>query len=203
MPGGQERIGILGGSFNPPHLAHLLLAQEAWYRYELTRVTFIPAARNPFKPDAPDLATAEQRLRMVRLATEPDARFCVDAGEVRAGGTSYTVDTLRRLRKLHPEAELYLILGADAALGLPGWKEIEAYPGLCKVVVANRPGSSDLQGGFPPELLALGLWMEYMPLPPLELSASEIRSRIRMGKPVRYMVPDSVAEFIHEHGLYR
>ncbi len=203
MSAGVERLGILGGSFNPPHLAHLLLAQEAWYRYDLTRVIFIPAARNPFKPEAADGAVAEQRLRMTRLATENDARFSVDASEVRAGGTSYTIDTLRRLGKLHPGSELYLILGADAALGLPGWKDIEAYPPLCKVVVANRPGSDDLRTHFPPELTALGLWMEYMPLPPLELSASEIRSRVRMGKPIRYMVHDAVAEYIHENGLYR
>lgn len=200
---GGERLGIFGGSFNPPHMAHLLLAQEAWYRYDLARVIFLPAARNPLKDSEPEGATAEQRLRMLRLAVEPDARFCVDAYEIRQGGMSYTVDSLRRIAKANPGAELYLILGADAALSLPRWKEIAAYAQLCRIVVAGRPGSSDLHAGFPPELTALGLWLEYMPLPPLDLSATEIRLRLRMGKPVRYMVPDSVAEFIHEQQLYR
>jgi nicotinate-nucleotide adenylyltransferase len=203
MMAGQERLGILGGSFNPPHLAHLLLAQEAWYRYDLRRVIFIPVARNPLKDSELEGATAEQRLALVRRAVEPDARFSVDASEVRSGGVSYTIDTLRRLRKLNPDAELYLILGADAALSLPRWKDIGQFSELCRIVVCNRPGAADLREAFPPELQALGLRMEFMPLPPLDLSATELRSRIRMGKPVRYLVPDAVAEYIHEQGLYR
>ena len=120
----NERLGLLGGSFNPVHIAHLLLAQEAWYRYKLGRVAFIPTAQNPLKSSPELSATGEQRLAMVKLACKDDSRFSVDATEVRHGGTSYTIDTLKRYFKLHRKAELYLIVGADAATALDQWKDM-------------------------------------------------------------------------------
>jgi len=198
-----NRIGLLGGSFNPLHLGHLLLAQEAWHRLDLSRVTFIPAAQNPLKSDSSAHATDDQRLMMVREGVKEDSRFDVDAGEIRRGGKSYMVDTLMRYLERHPQYELYLLMGADAALTLPDWKDVQLFAGLCTVVICNRPGEPDLSRGLPDSLTALELRYEYMPLPPLDVSSSEIRRRVSLGKPIRYFVPDSVAEYIHQHGLYK
>jgi nicotinate-nucleotide adenylyltransferase len=198
----SERLGILGGSFNPVHIAHMVLAQEAWYRMELSRVIFVPVAHNPLKDEPPAGASDDERLALLKLALDKDSRFCVDALEIRRGGLSYTIDTLQRLAMVHAQAELYLLVGADSALTLPQWKDVRAFRELCTVVICNRPGETDFRAGLPPELKELDLRYEYMPIPPLAISASEIRKRVRMGKPVRYLVHDGVAEFIHKHSLY-
>lgn len=197
-----ERLGILGGTFNPVHQAHLVLAQEAWFRFELTRVIFVPAAQNPLKDTPPQGAKDEERLTLLKLALDKDHRFSVDAHEIRRGGISFTIDTLHRLAALHPAAELYLLVGADAALSLPKWKDILAFRELCTIVICSRPGEYDFSTGLPLEVEQLGLRCELMPLIPLDISSSMIRKRIRMGKPVRYLVPDAVAEYIHRHSLY-
>lgn len=198
----SNRLGILGGTFNPVHLVHLLIAQEAWYRFELSQVLFIPAARNPLRVDTETLAGDDHRLNMLRLATDDDVRFTVNAWELRRGGKSYTIDTLRHLSTQRPDAELFLLMGADAALTLPQWKDVRSFAELCTVVVCNRPGQPDLQRELPAELAELGLRLEVMPLPQLDISSSEIRRRLRQGKPIRYWVPDGVAEYIHRHSLY-
>lgn len=199
---GPQRLGILGGTFNPVHHGHLIVAQEAWYRYELGRVILVPAARNPLKAEEPEGSTAEQRLKLLKLVESEDSRFSVDASELRTGGPSYTIETLKRVNDLHKDAELYLLLGADAALTLPQWKDVHRFGELCRVVVCDRPGSSSFRDSIPPALTELGLKVEFMPIPELEISATDIRRRIRMGKPIRYLVPDSVAEFIHEQRMY-
>jgi nicotinate-nucleotide adenylyltransferase len=198
----SKRLGILGGTFNPIHHGHLLIAQEAWYRYELARVILVPAARNPLKDGDPEGATPDQRLKMLKLVEDEDSRFSVDATELRHGGPSYTITTLKRLRETNKDAELYLLLGADAALTLPKWKDIHGYAELCMVAICDRPGHPSFRDGIPQELKDLGLRMEFMPIPELEVSATDIRRRLRMGKPIRYLVPDSVAEYLHQHKLY-
>lgn len=204
MEPSAKRLGIFGGTFNPPHLGHLRVAQEAWYRYELDTVVFFPAAKNPLKAESPaEDITDAQRLELLQSALEPDSRFSVDATELRRGGNSYTVDTLMRLHDLHPEHELFLIVGADAALTLAKWKDIHLFGSLCMVVICNRPGSSDLSQGLPQELERLGLRWEFMPLPALDVSSSDLRKRIRSGKPIRYLVSDAVAEQIHRNQLYQ
>jgi nicotinate-nucleotide adenylyltransferase len=198
----NERLGILGGSFNPVHIAHLILAQEAFYRYKLSRVLFIPAARNPLKHSAPEGASPEQRLQMLHLACDRDARFTVDAYELRRPGPTYMIDTLNRLLRVHPGAELYMLIGADCAHQLHHWKSVREYRDLCRVIVADRPGSESLVDGVPKEMEELGLRWEYMHMPLLPVSSSEIRARARQGKPIRYFVPDGVAEYIRERQLY-
>jgi nicotinate-nucleotide adenylyltransferase len=199
---GPLRLGILGGTFNPLHHGHLIVAQEAWYRYELGRVILVPAARNPLKAEEPEGATPDQRLKMLKLIEDEDSRFSVDAVELRQGGPSYTIYTLKRVRDLHKDAELYLLLGADAALTLPQWKDVQKYGELCMVVVCDRPGHASFRDGIPQELKDLGLRIEFMPIPEMEVSATDIRKRIRMGKPIRYLVPDCVAEYVHQQKLY-
>jgi nicotinate-nucleotide adenylyltransferase len=197
-----ERLGILGGSFNPVHMAHLVLAQEAWFRLDLARVIFVPAAQNPLKDSPPEGASDDDRLALLRLVVDKDSRFSLDAHEIRRGGISYTIDTLRRLAALHHAAELYLLVGADAAMSLPEWKEIRAFRELCTVVICNRPGEPNFATGLPPQIAELELRYEFMPITPLDISASQIRKRLRIGKPIRYLVPDAVAEYIHRHNLY-
>jgi nicotinate-nucleotide adenylyltransferase len=202
MPVGSERLGILGGSFNPVHIAHLILAQEAYYRYQLSRVLFIPAARNPLKAGDPPGASPDQRLQMLHLACDKDARFTVDAFELRRPGPSYMIDTLHRLQRVHPGAELNLIIGADCAHQLHQWKDIHEYRELCRIIVTDRPGSESLAESVPAEMVRLELRWEFMHLPLIPISSSDIRQRARLGKPIRYFVPDGVAEYIRERQLY-
>lgn len=198
----RKRLGILGGTFNPVHHGHLLVAQEAWYRYELSRVILVPAARNPLKDQEPEGATPDQRLKMLKLVEDEDSRLSLDATDLRSGGPSYTITTLNRVRENNKDAELHLLLGADAALTLSQWKDVEQYGGLCMVVVCDRPGHPSFRDGIPQELKDLGLRVEFMPIPEMEVSSTDIRKRLRMGKPIRYLVPDSVAEYVHQHKLY-
>jgi nicotinate-nucleotide adenylyltransferase len=196
-------LGILGGSFNPPHVGHLIIAQEAWYRCRLGRVIFVPAGRNPLKPEAPDDQPADTRLSMLKLALGEDARFSIDQGELRHKGPSYSIDTLRRLRQLNPGAELHLIIGADSAMTLPHWKDVRDYAVLCRIVIAARPGSPGLSDGIAAALEPLGLRWEFMHSPLVDISSTGIRRRAREGWPLRYLVPDAVAQFIHKNALYK
>jgi nicotinate-nucleotide adenylyltransferase len=140
---------------------------------------------------------------MLRLAVEHDARFSVDAYELRKGGLSYTIETLRRYKERLPDSELYFLLGADAAATLAQWKEVGAYRDLCTLAVYPREGAPDFSRGLPPELSGLELRWEFVPLECWPVSSSLVRRRLREGKPVRYYVPDGVADFIHQHELYR
>jgi nicotinate-nucleotide adenylyltransferase len=201
-----DSLALLGGTFNPPHLGHLMLAQAAFYRFRLSRVVFCPAAQNPLKPEEDEGPKPDARLAMVRLATENDARFAVDAFDLRKGGPSYTITTLRRSRERYPEAELYFLLGADAAATLHLWKDISTYRELCTLAIYPRDEAPDFSRGLPaelPQLQELQLRWEYVPLELWPVSSTQVRRRVREGKPIRYYVPDGVADFIHQHGLYK
>ncbi|MGH2943466.1 MAG: nicotinate-nucleotide adenylyltransferase [Solirubrobacteraceae bacterium] len=199
----MARIGILGGSFNPPHLAHLVCASEAAAQLELDRVLLTPVAAPPHK-DAERDPGPEQRLALCRLAIDGDERLGVCDLEVRRGGPSYTIDTLRELHERTPEDDLTFIVGGDIALGLPGWHEPEAVLGLARLAVAERSGAgrrdvaARLAECFPdaPE-------PAFFDMPRLDISSSQVRRRIAQGQPIRYLVPDSVAEHIARGRLYR
>jgi nicotinate-nucleotide adenylyltransferase len=197
------RIGILGGSFNPPHLAHLVCASEAATQLDLDRVLLTPVAAPPHK-DAERDPGAEERLELCRLAIVGDGRLGVCDVEVRRGGPSYTVDTLRELHARDPEDDLTFIVGGDIALGLPSWHEPEAVLGLARLAVAERSGAcrqdvtARLAERFedaPPPV--------FFDMPRLDISSSQIRRRIAEGRPIRYLVPDPVAEHIARGRLYR
>jgi len=197
------RIGILGGSFNPPHLAHLVCASEAAAQLQLDRVLLSPVAAPPHK-DAQRDPGPRERLALCRLAIAGDERFDVCDLEVLRGGPSYTVDTLRELHARTPEDHLTFIVGGDIALGLPTWHEPEAVLGLARLAVAERSGAGR-------EDIA-ALLSEHFPdapppaffdMPRLDISSSQIRARIAQGRPIRYLVPDPVAEHIARRKLYR
>lgn len=186
------RIGIFGGTFDPPHLGHWLAAVDAAEALALDEVVWVPAAQQPLKAGASS-ADAAHRLAMARLMVQGDKRFRVDAVELERGGLSFTVDTLRAYRERHPDAALFLLLGTDAAASLPKWREPEVIRVLAEIVVLTRGGESvDLPAG-----------VRALPTRRVDLSATEIRERVAAGRSIRGFVPDAVAAYIAAHGLYQ
>ena len=188
------RIGLYGGSFDPVHLGHLLVAQAALEEMALDRIIFLPAARSPFKPDT-STAPGGIRMRMLRMALAGGTRFDVDDLELRRGGVSYTVDTVREIAARHPGAELCWLIGADHVPSLPQWREAETLAGLVEFVVIPRPGEPAAGLPAPFRLRPLRGW-------PLRVSSSEIRQRVAAGRPVRHLLPAGVAEMVVNEGLY-
>jgi nicotinate-nucleotide adenylyltransferase len=189
----NARIGVFGGSFDPIHLGHLIVAAEAARALDLSEIRLIPVREHPFK-QGQHAAGAEERLAMVRLAVAGDPRFVVDERECRRPGPSYTVDTLRALRTEMPTAELFLLLGSDSAQQLSAWRDAQAVRTLATVVELTRPGAeSSRQAGVTRRL----------EMPAIDISATALRERVRRGESIRYFVPDAVAEYIATHGLYR
>lgn len=189
-----HRLGILGGTFDPPHTGHLLLALDALDQFHLDRLLLVPAARQPLKVGQ-EMTAPGHRLAMVRLLKAADPRIGVDGREVERGGLSFTVDTMRALRGEHPNAELFLLMGEDTAATLPQWREPEALAGLVHVVVVGR--------GTEARPLPAGFQGDRMATRRVDISATEIRARVRDGRSIRGFVPDAVADYIAAHSLYR
>jgi nicotinate-nucleotide adenylyltransferase len=195
------RLGILGGTFNPPHLGHLVCAQEAYTQLELERVLFIPARIPPHKP-VEEEPGAEHRLELCRLAVRDDLRFDVSELEMNREGPSYTVDTLNELHSNTPDNDLFLIVGGDVAAGLPEWHESERVLSLAKLAVVKRRGTPREAVEEALERVNAGARTEFFRMPRIGVSSSLVRRRVRAGKPIRYIVPDAVADYIQEQGLY-
>jgi nicotinate-nucleotide adenylyltransferase len=193
------RIGILGGTFNPPHLGHVVCAQEAYLRLRLDRVMLIPARIPPHKP-VEDEPGAEHRLELCRQAVIGDERFAVSDVEVARAGPSYTVDTLEQLHLRTPDSELVLIVGGDVAAGLPHWREPRRVLSLSRLAVAKRRGTA--RASIDSALRQLDASAEFFGMPPVGVSSTMVRRRVRAGQPIRYLVPDAVARYIDEHRLY-
>ena len=190
------RVGIFGGTFDPPHVGHLLAASDACEALALDRVLFVPAAGQPLKPAI--VADASDRLSMVRCLVGDDPRFSADAIEIERGGLSFTIDTLRALRerfKADGNLALVLLLGADAAATLPQWREPEAVASLATVVVLRRSGGATL----PRAESRVGGAIDTRRV---DVSSTEIRARVRAGQSIRGFVPESVAAYIAERRLY-
>jgi nicotinate-nucleotide adenylyltransferase len=194
-------VGVLGGAFNPPHVGHLALAQEAHARLGLDRVLLVPVAHAPHREIEPEPGP-EVRLRLCELAVAGDARMDASPVEVDRGGRSYTVETLRALRDRSPADEHVLVLGADAATGLPRWREPEEVLRLATVAVASREGVERDRVSEAVEGLAGAESIEFFDMPRLDVSSSLVRRRAAEGLPIRYLVPGPVAEEIAERGLY-
>jgi nicotinate-nucleotide adenylyltransferase len=196
------RIGILGGTFNPPHLAHLVCAQEAHRALELDQVLFVPASIPPHKPVEAEPG-AHHRMEMCRLAIAGDERFAVSDLELRRTGPSYMVDTLKELRSQASTNELFLILGGDIAAGLPQWREPEQVLELATVAIAKRRGTARGTVQKALDQLKGGDRARFFAMPRIGISSTMVRRRVRAGQPIRYFVPDGVLEYITTHGLYR
>jgi nicotinate-nucleotide adenylyltransferase len=195
------RIGILGGTFNPPHIGHLVCAQEAHRELGLDRVVLIPARIPPHKPVEHEPG-ARHRLELCRLAIDGDERFEASPLELEREGTSYTVDTLQVLSTQAPNRELFLIVGGDIAAGLPEWREPERVLELATLAVAKRRGTARSEVDEALEGLRGGERAQFFAMPRIGVSSTMIRERVGAGQPIRYLVPDGVAEYIEQHHLY-
>jgi nicotinate-nucleotide adenylyltransferase len=185
--------GIFGGSFDPVHVGHLTVAASAARALNLGLVHLVPACVQPFKTGR-EPAAAEHRLAMLRLAVAGRAPLVADDREIRRGGVSYTVDTLREISAEHPADRLCLMVGADTARDLPQWRQAEEIARLARIVVLTRPGVA--APSRPPVA-------DVLEVPAVAVSASEVRARVTRGESIRGLVPDAVADYIAEHGLYR
>lgn len=188
------RIGLYGGTFNPVHLGHLLVARAALEELGLDRLVFIPAAQSPFKPASIPLA-GQDRLRLLRLALAGESRFAVDDQEIRRGGVSYTIDTVRIYSQQSPATQLFYLIGADHSRLLPQWREPQELARLADFVVIPRPGET-CQPPLPP---FRGQVLQGFPV---SISSSQIRERLRKGLWVDHLLPAPVAEALRNNNLY-
>jgi nicotinate-nucleotide adenylyltransferase len=191
------KIGFMGGSFDPVHFGHLIAAQDALERGGLDRLVFMPAAQAALKPGVVQ-ATAEARLGMLRAAVGDDARFEVSDFEVKKGGVSYTIETVRAMRVRFPDDELAWVIGADQVERLHQWQEIGELVKLVEFVALARPGwAKGEQMDIP------GLRLRWCEGHDIEISSTEVRERVRAGLPVDWMIPHKTVEYVRENGLYR
>jgi nicotinate-nucleotide adenylyltransferase len=195
------RVGIYGGVFNPPHLGHLVAAQESHAQLGLDVVVWIPVGDAPHRAIEQDPG-ADVRFEMVELAIAGDERFRASRIELEREGPSYTVDTLRELRERGPDDELFLILGGDQAAALPRWREPEEVLALATVVVFARGTSTRNAIGVQLSRLRGAEGLRMLEMPRIDVSATMVRRRAAEGKPIRYLVPDKVANFIGAQSLY-
>jgi nicotinate-nucleotide adenylyltransferase len=195
------RVGILGGTFNPPHIGHLVCAQEAYREFELDRVLLIPARIPPHKPVEHEPGP-HHRLELCRVAVADDERFEVSDLELRRDGPSFTVDTLKELNTEAPNNELFLIVGGDIAAGLPRWREPERVLDLATLSIAKRRGTARSSIDTALGGLRGGDRARFFDMPRIGVSSTMVRRRVRSGQPIRYLVPDAVRAYIERHGLY-
>lgn len=204
------RLGVLGGSFDPPHIGHLLAAVDAYDALKLDKLVFVPTAVQPLKASA-KVAAAHQRLSMVKLLVGSDPRFDVDAVEINRAGLSYTVDTLETFAQRFPHAERFLLVGEDAIAAFGAWRDPEQILRLARLAILRRAKETGTGGGgesggegatvdagtiLPSGTIALATRL-------VDVSSTEIRERVRNGKSIRGFVPESVAAFIETEQLYR
>ena len=189
----SKRLGIFGGTFNPPHLGHLVIAEQARIQADLDRVVFVPAFQPPHKVGT-GIVHPRHRLNMVRLAIRGNRQFSVSDIEIKEQGISYTVRTLELLKAQNPGAELFLILGSDSLRDFPSWKSPDAIRGLAELVVYPRRGF-ELSGADSRTALMLKS-------PVIGISSTELRMSIIRGESIRYLVPAPVEQYIRRHHLY-
>ena len=194
-------IGVLGSAFNPPHLGHLALAQEALWQLGLEEVILMPTGQAPHRTIADDPGR-EQRLAMTRLAAADDSRFSVSTLEVDRDGPSYTYETLALLGQERGDSALVFVMGADAAVGLESWREPRRVTELARLAVARRAGISDAEVAAVLRSLGAEERATMLEMPQFGVSSSAVRERAAAGRPLRYLVPESVARFIEEKRIY-
>ncbi|MEN9231384.1 MAG: nicotinate-nucleotide adenylyltransferase [Thermostichus sp. DG02_5_bins_236] len=197
-----KRIAILGGTFNPIHQGHLIMAEQALWQFHLDQILWMPAGDPPHKPLAPGATTAD-RLAMVKLAIADHEHFACSELEIHRQGRSYTIETLRSLIQEQPDTQWFWIIGVDALRDLPQWHQAQELAQICHWIVAPR-----VDAGHAPQVLRavaekLPLQAELLEAPTLTLSSTYLREQIQKGGSIRYLVPTAVEQYIHQHQLYR
>lgn len=199
----KKKVGIMGGTFNPIHFGHLLLAETAFHQFQLDEILIMPT-KNPYYKKISNSVTEEDRVAMVELAIEDNAHFRLSKEELDREGTTYTVETLSQLTARHPDYEYYFIMGADSLYHIESWKEPAQILKLATIVVAGRAGTGSslssqieyIENKYDSEIYRLNS-------PVLEISSNDIRRRVRDGESIRYLLPSKVVDYIYEHGLYQ
>ena len=192
----MERLGIMGGTFDPIHCGHLLLARNLLERLPLDRILFVPAADPPHKNHRTDIATGAHRWAMVKRAIADEPGFEVSSVELERNGKSYTVDSLRLLGQRHPGSELFLLIGADNVSDISTWHDPEGILELATVVSGTRTETAAAEGN------RLTHRIRRLPTPAYDISSTDIRHRLLQGQSIRYLVPEAVERYVAEHGLY-
>ena len=193
-----QRIGIMGGTFDPIHNGHLVAASEVAYRFQLDQVVFVPTGQ-PWQKAGRDVTAAEHRYLMTMVATASNPRFTVSRVDIDREGPTYTIDTLRDLRELFPDAELYFITGADSLASIMSWHDWEVMLEMANFVGVTRPGYE-----LSKDMLPLGsqTGIELIEIPAMAISSTDCRKRAGEGEPVWYLVPDGVVQYIAKNNLY-
>lgn len=192
------KIGIMGGTFDPIHIGHLIAAEAAREQAGLDEVWFIPTADPPLKDKAPS-AAADQRFEMVRLAVENHGRFRVLDLELKRGGVSYSIDTVTELRKQYPSHTFSYIIGSDRINDLPRWHRIEELSKLAGFIGLERPANALQMDALPSYLQEK---LQFVEMPPIGISSTELRERLAAGQSIRYLVAEPVGDYIRRHRLY-
>ena len=188
------RIGVMGGTFDPIHHGHLVAASEVAQSFDLDEVIFVPTGR-PWQKD--DVSASEHRYLMTVIATASNPRFTVSRVDIDRAGPTYTIDTLRELKKQRPAAELFFITGADAIAQILSWRDHDELWDLAHFVAVSRPGHVLSTAGLPTDDVS------QLEIPALAISSTDCRERVEHGNPVWYLVPDGVVQYIAKHHLYR
>ena len=190
----RERIGVMGGTFDPIHNGHLVAASEVQWKFELDEVIFVPTGQPWMKGEVTD---GEHRYLMTVIATAANPSFTVSRVDIDRGGPTYTIDTLRDIRKARPNADLFFITGADAVAQILEWKDVEEVWSLAHFIAVSRPGTPLSISALPQQ------GVSSLEVPALAISSTDCRSRVGRGFPVWYLVPDGVVQYISKHHLYR
>ncbi|NLV92064.1 MAG: nicotinate-nucleotide adenylyltransferase [Firmicutes bacterium] len=200
----QQRLGILGGTFDPIHIGHLCLAQAALEELHLSQILFMPAARPPHKQDRA-VTSAQARMEMVQRAVADNPAFAVSDLELARSGPSYTVGTLAQLGRLYPDYQLVLIIGLDSLLDMASWHRPEEILQSSHVAVAARPGFSfqDIEARLGSLFERYRSRIHFFSAPLLDISSTRLRELVRRGRSIRYLTPDEVADFVRREGLYQ
>lgn len=193
-----SRIGVFGGTFNPPHIGHLIVAEEVRQNFALDRIVFVPSARPPHKIQSPVIDSAH-RYHMTQLATEDNPHFAVSDIEIRRPGTSYTVDTVKSFRDTYgPDVDIFFIMGGDSIFEIDTWKDPEQIFNCCTIIVTSRPGFhlSKVEERLKAKVLTTEVSQ-------IDVSSTDIRQRLQDGKSIAYLVPQAVEAYIRKEKLYR
>ena len=202
----RKRFGLLGGTFNPPHMGHFILAQDALEAFALDEVWFLPCAQPAHKPERMVVA-AEHRVRMLEEGLGNDPRMRISMIEIERSGVSYTVDTMRQLTKEHPAVDWHFLIGADTLVELPSWRQIDDVLRMCRILSMRRPGMPSAQEirdhiQLPspwPDRLTADMFDGHL----IDISSTEIRKRVALRQSIRYLVPVGVEHYIAAQGLYQ